>query len=83
MDWADDVAYSVHDVEDGIASGRIDVRRLRDTTDVDSVLAVATGLYAADLGSTPSVRRWNACWPAGPSPRHTTGHGWTGQRSRT
>ena len=50
MDWSDDVAYSVHDVEDAIASGRLDVRRLRDTIDVDSVLAVATGLYAADLG---------------------------------
>ena len=50
MDWSDDVAYSVHDVEDAIASGRLDLRRLRDRTDVDSVLAVATGLYAADLG---------------------------------
>jgi dGTPase len=50
MDWADDVAYSVHDVEDAITSGRLDLRRLRDPVDVDSVLAVATGLYAADLG---------------------------------
>jgi dGTPase len=51
MDWSDDVAYSVHDVEDAIASGRLDLRRLRDPFDVDSVLAVATGLYAADLST--------------------------------
>jgi dGTPase len=51
MDWSDDVAYSVHDVEDAVASGRLDLRRLRDTTDVDSVLSVAAGVYAPDLGT--------------------------------
>ncbi len=50
MDWSDDVAYSVHDVEDAIASGRLDLRALRERSEVDSVLAVATGLYASDLG---------------------------------
>jgi dGTPase len=43
------VAYSVHDVEDAITSGRLDLRRLRDRVDVESVLAVAGGVYAADL----------------------------------
>ncbi len=49
MDWSDDVAYSVHDIEDGVASGRVDLRVLRDPTEVDGVLAVAAGLYAPDL----------------------------------
>jgi dGTPase len=51
MDWADDVAYSVHDVEDAIASGWLDPRRLRDAGDVEAVLAVAARVYEPGVGA--------------------------------
>lgn len=51
MDWSDDVAYSVHDVEDAIASRRLDPRALRSPAEIDMVLAVAQGVYAPDLSA--------------------------------
>jgi dGTPase len=33
MDWADDIAYSVHDMDDGIRAGFISVKKIRNWTD--------------------------------------------------
>lgn len=49
MDWSDDVAYSVHDVEDGVAGGLIDLRVLRHPQDMGPVYEVARSWYAPDL----------------------------------
>ena len=49
MDWSDDVAYSVHDVEDAIASGWFDPRILWSAPDTAAVLEVAARTYAPDL----------------------------------
>jgi len=50
MDWSDDVAYCVHDIEDAVTSGRIDLRALRDPGVQQAVVQVAGEWYAPDLG---------------------------------
>ena len=49
MDLADDIAYSVHDVEDGIASGRIDPARIG--AEVDAIAEATADWYRADPGT--------------------------------
>lgn len=45
MDWSDDVAYSVHDVEDGLHAGHIDPNCLYAEPERQAVFAVAIGRY--------------------------------------
>ncbi|MFJ9658498.1 deoxyguanosinetriphosphate triphosphohydrolase [Streptomyces griseoflavus] len=45
MDWSDDVAYSVHDVEDGLHAGHIDPNCLHADPEREAVFAVAVGRY--------------------------------------
>jgi dGTPase len=52
MDWADDVAYSVHDVEDGIHGGYVQLGRLHaDAQERAALCADVTGLYSQESQS--------------------------------
>jgi dGTPase len=55
MDWADDVAYSVHDLEDGVQAGHVPLDRLADADHSAELVALARDSYlgvpADDLGA--------------------------------
>ena len=48
MDWSDDVAYSVHDVEDGVHAGHIDLAAVRGSSERAEVCTLAKDWYAQD-----------------------------------
>ncbi len=48
MDWADDVAYCVHDVEDGIHTGHIDLAAVRDPMTRRAICDLVRDRYLPD-----------------------------------
>ena len=51
MDLSDDVGYSVHDVEDAIALGRMDPACLTDACEVDELLEATRAWYGTELSA--------------------------------
>ena len=45
MDWADDVAYSVHDLEDGVHAGLVRFEMLRDQAERQAIATLALSAY--------------------------------------
>ena len=48
MDWSDDVAYSVHDLEDALVAERFPLAALSDKSEHQAVAKVALESYATD-----------------------------------
>jgi len=66
MDWSDDVAYSLHDLEDALVTGQIDIAQLRD--DLSHLFLVATQDYLPDMTEIEAEAALDAlmnlsCWP--------------------
>jgi dGTPase len=72
MDWSDDVAYSVHDVEDGLQAGLITLGALRDPAERKVVADLTAAEYCApgsvtvdELCEVFTGLIGLPCWPAG------------------
>jgi dGTPase len=71
MDWADDVAYSVHDLEDGLHAGLVTLGALRDDAERADVIRLTIDSYCppgftseAELAEVFSALLGLDCWPA-------------------
>jgi dGTPase len=71
MDWADDVAYSVHDLEDGLHAGLVILDQLRDPAEQHAVASLTLPSYCkpgstsiSELSSVFAGLLALDCWPS-------------------
>jgi dGTPase len=70
MDWSDDVAYSVHDVEDGILAGRISLASLVDPGERAELAALAARGFGADQAACEAAGERLLALPVVAAARH-------------